>query len=96
MFGKINQISLVSTVLLSLMAWPTDAKNVIIQRINQNVSVSGNNNQVYQIINQTIINNPRRNQVNRDDKKEKNNPGRALGHSERTRQCEDNNNHHSD
>lgn len=78
MFKKMSQIGLVSTLFFSLIYEPTYAKTESVQNVYQNASVSGSNNQVYQIINQTIINNPKRG-VNEGDKKKQKNNGRALG-----------------
>lgn len=80
MFKKISQLGLVSTLFFSLIHEPTYAATESVQNVYQNASVSGSNNQVYQIINQTIINNPKRGVNERDKKKQKENNGRALGH----------------
>ncbi len=73
----LQRTSLVSAALLSLLHLPAYAQTVTIQNAEQTATVSGSNNQVYQTINQTIINRPGRgwiNQVNKKDKPDKNRP----------------------
>lgn len=71
MFKKINQLSIISTFLVSFIHLPTLAETATSQNGTQSATITGTNNQLYQVINQTIINHPGRGLVNRDEKKDK-------------------------
>lgn len=66
-FKKTSQLSLVSAVLLGFMHFPVQAQTAPNQGASQDATVSGDNNQVTQVINQTIIIRPNRGVLNRLD-----------------------------
>lgn len=67
MLKKISQLSLLSATFLGLAHFPAYADTAAIQSGAQDVNISGDNNQVNQTINQTIINHPGRGALNRSD-----------------------------
>lgn len=58
MLKQISHFGLVSVNLLGLVNFPVFAQTTTSQTGNLEATVSGENNQVYQTINQTIINHP--------------------------------------
>ncbi|GFE68013.1 hypothetical protein [Chroococcus sp. FPU101] len=67
MFRQFSFLSLIALI----FPLPSYADVRIVQSSNQTVSVSGSNNQVYQVINQTIIYRPKKRQNERDWKPKK-------------------------
>lgn len=72
MLKKISQLSLISATFLGLAHFPASADTAAVQSGSQDVNISGDNNQVNQTINQTIINHPGRGSLNRSDGNRKN------------------------
>ncbi|OKH18991.1 hypothetical protein NIES593_21550 [Hydrococcus rivularis NIES-593] len=66
---KIGQLGLVSVTFIGLTQLPVRSDTTAIQNGAQDANISGDNNQVTQIINQTIINHPGRGSLNRSDPK---------------------------
>jgi hypothetical protein len=69
LFKKIGQVSLIGVTVLSLVHLPVRADTETLQNGAQDVNIDGDNNQVNQVINQTIINHPGRGSLNRPDQK---------------------------
>lgn len=63
---KINQIGLLAFSLLGLLNSPTLAQTTTSQIGSVEATVNGENNQVYQTINQTIINHPGKGAIRRN------------------------------
>lgn len=70
-FKKTHQLSLVSAVLLGFMSFPAQAQTAPNQGASQDATISGDNNQVTQVINQTIIVRPNPGVINHLDKDKK-------------------------
>jgi hypothetical protein len=68
---RLTQLSLISTSFFGLIHFPVLADTATLQNGDQDAVVSGDNNQVTQIINQTIINHPGRGSLNRSDNNKK-------------------------
>ncbi|AFY76481.1 MAG: hypothetical protein IGR93_01040 [Hydrococcus sp. C42_A2020_068] len=68
-FQKIGRLGLVSVTFIGLTQFPVRSDTTAIQNGAQDANISGDNNQVTQIINQTIINHPGRGSLNRSDNK---------------------------
>ncbi|MEM8779635.1 MAG: hypothetical protein AAGF26_12335 [Cyanobacteria bacterium P01_G01_bin.49] len=69
MLKQISQIGLLSVTLSGILNLPSFAQTTTSQIGNLEATVSGENNQVYQTINQTIINHPGRGSVRRNSEK---------------------------
>lgn len=83
-FNKIAQQSLMSTTLISLVYLPAQAEIIPLQTGSQGATISGgNNNQIIQVINQTIINRPGRGQINRFENKKNKGRGHGIDSSDR-------------
>jgi hypothetical protein len=81
---KTSQVSLVSAALIGLVHFAAQAETVPLQTGSQGATISGDNNQVIQVINQTIINRPGRGGVDRLENKKK----KKQGQSSREREVE--------
>lgn len=68
---RLTQLSLISTSFFGLIHFPVLADTATLQNGDQDAVVRGDNNQVTQIINQTIINHPGRGSLNRSDNNKK-------------------------
>ena len=90
MLSKIGQLSLVSAALLGLVHFSAQAETATVQTGTQEAVISGDNNQVIQTINQTIINHPGRGSINRFGNNKKR--GRGNGSSSSERNLEERNN----
>ncbi len=87
MVRKISQIVSISISLLSLVSSPTVAQTTTSQTGSIEATIDGDNNQVYQTINQTIINHPgkgslQRNQGNNQKNPQKSSRSASHRHSE--------------
>jgi hypothetical protein len=71
MWKKVCHLGLVSAASIGLASLPARADTATVQGGSQNATISGDNNQVTQIINQTIINHPGRGTLNRSPGKKK-------------------------
>lgn len=65
MFQQISKIGFASAIFFSLTISHSSAQNTTSQTGSLDATVSGENNQVYQTINQTIINHPGRGAIRR-------------------------------
>jgi hypothetical protein len=81
---KIGQLSLISATLIGFVHFPAQADTANLQNSDPDAVISGDNNQVTQIINQTIINHPGRGSLNRSDNMKK----------DKTQNSEDNRGNH--
>lgn len=70
MFRQFRFLGLISMIAV-IFPLPSYADVRIVQSSNQTISVSGSNNQVYQVINQTIIYRPKKTQNEREWKPKK-------------------------
>ncbi|WP_107670587.1 hypothetical protein [Cyanothece sp. BG0011] len=66
MAQKMSQIGLISISLLTLISIPTVAQTTTSQTGSLEANIEGDNNQVYQTINQTIINHPGKGSIQRN------------------------------
>ncbi len=83
MLQKISQIGLVSVTLLSFINLPMLAETTASQTASLEATVNGENNQVYQTINQTIINHPGKGAIQRNQRNYHKTPqksSRSLSH----------------
>ena len=90
MLSKIGQVSLVSAALLGLVHFSAQAETATVQTSTQEAVISGDNNQVIQTSNQTIINHPGLGSINRLGNNKKR--GRGNGRSPSERNLEERNN----
>lgn len=80
MLKQISQLGLASFTLLGLANFPSLAQTTTTPTGNQEATVSGTNNQIYQTINQTIINHPGLGSINRNQNKEPKTNSNASSH----------------
>jgi hypothetical protein len=71
MWKKVCHLGLVSAACVGFASLPASADTATVQGGSQDATISGDNNQVTQIINQTIINHPGRGTLNRSPGKKK-------------------------
>jgi hypothetical protein len=71
MLKKFCHLSLVSAAWIGFISLPASADTATAQSGSQDTTISGDNNQVTQIINQTVINHPGRGALNRASGKKK-------------------------
>ncbi|ACB50926.1 hypothetical protein cce_1576 [Crocosphaera subtropica ATCC 51142] len=74
---KISQIGWISISLLTLLPIPTVAQTTTSQTGSLEANIEGDNNQVYQTINQTIINHPGKGSVQRNQGNHQKNPQKS-------------------
>ncbi|EAZ88584.1 hypothetical protein [Crocosphaera chwakensis] len=74
---KISHIVLISISLLTLSPVPTFAQTTTSQTGSIEGTVNGDNNQVYQTINQTIINHPGKGSIQRNQGNNQKNPQKS-------------------